>query len=194
MTIVLLVAGGALLLVAINAPRRATSGATSREVATQSATSRDEDATTVLEPVAAAVSSTTVAPPAAPDHDSTGPTYPSTPPTGVDAGYAASIAEMARSDLEPALFRETTAIGVAVLTADVTGKGRERWPGYWPPGPYRPCCEALRIHAAGARSDGPDQVLVRVLWSADRIGSTQAVRYRESLVPLSRRAGAWEPG
>lgn len=128
-----------------------------------------------------------------PDHDSTA-AYPLSPPAGVDAGYAASIAEMARSDLEPAVFRETTALGVAVLTADIIGKGRERWPGYWPPGPYRPCCEALRIHAAGARSDGPDRVLVRVLWSADRIGSTQAIRYRESLVPLTRRGGVWQPG
>ncbi|MFN2506261.1 MAG: hypothetical protein ABR540_18950 [Acidimicrobiales bacterium] len=127
------------------------------------------------------------------EESETGATYPVRPPESTEA-LAKTIADPARSDLPGPLFQELAALGVAVLEADVTGRGRERWPGYWPPGPFRPCCAAIKVHAAGARSDAgrPDRAIVRVLWSAERLVG-ERIRPRETAVPLQLREGTWVP-
>lgn len=180
--IVLIVAGVLLLLVAVSRPAAGPRAPVAEEVAIVGPA--------MEEPRDGAAGATTTTAPAGHPHEEGA--YPGRPPAGVEPGYVANVSEMARSDLAPAVFREVTAVGVAVLRADVTGVGRERWPGFWPEGPYRPCCRDVVVLAAGARGDGAGRVLVRILWSAQRlVGAPEGPR--ETQLPLVQRSGGWWP-
>ena len=110
------------------------------------------------------------------------------------ADVDAAISDPRRSNLPPSLFAELTALGVRVLRADVTGVGREAFPGYWGPQAARPCCRELVVHAAGASASSREHglFLVVVVWSASPLGGGSAIR-RTSVVHLRHHGGAFEP-
>ena len=111
----------------------------------------------------------------------------------------AHLSDPANSDLPPALFAELSQLGVAVVHADATGIGREKWSAYWDHvsgARADPCCSDIEAHAASAAThpsaDGTVQVIV--VWtdvsSAHRPAPEQEV---VSFVRLRSTPSGWEP-
>lgn len=90
-------------------------------------------------------------------------------PLVTDDEVWADIADPANSDLPPDQFQQAADVAAAVVRADTTGQGRERWPHYWQDRRAQPCCADVTIHAAGARHhpDHADEVEATVVWSGD---------------------------
>ena len=125
---------------------------------------------------------------------------PSRAPVGADSAPSAgqTLAQLndpRASGLDPTLARQLAAIGVAVTKADVTGAGRDAFPGYWRPGAYTPCCSNIGVEAAGARPSvtRPGDVDVVVIWGADRSDGGPALRNQESTVHLHHSTTGWQP-
>ena len=99
------------------------------------------------------------------------------------------------SGLDAELARQLTSIGVAVVRADVTGVGRDAYPGYWSSSSYTPCCSAIRELGAGARPSitHPGEVEVITVWDADRTDGGPALRHQQSIVRLHQSPTGWQP-
>ncbi|GAC1309722.1 MAG: hypothetical protein NVSMB16_06270 [Acidimicrobiales bacterium] len=99
------------------------------------------------------------------------------------------------SGLDPELARQLTAIGVGVVRADVTGVGRDAYPGYWTSSSYTPCCSSIREQGAGARPSitHPGDVEVTTVWDADRTDGGPALRRQQSIVRLHQGPSGWQP-
>lgn len=92
------------------------------------------------------------------------------PPMSSDQLWA-DIADPTSSDLPADVFRAAADTAAAVVVADATGQGRERWPDHWSGPRASPCCADVTIHAAGARRhpDHPSEVLAIVAWSGEAL-------------------------
>ena len=115
------------------------------------------------------------------------------------------ISDPASSDLELETWEETTDVAAAVVTADLTGEGRDRWPGYWeldndlpsndPVG--GPAYQDVRILAAGAAVGPADGVVAAmVLWSAtptDPLAAPPAGIPNHVILLRIGDDGDWEP-
>lgn len=73
------------------------------------------------------------------------------------------IGDPASSDLPPAVAARAAATGSRFVVADVTGVGREAFPGWWGERPPEPEAATAGVLAAGAASYGP-LVQVVVVW------------------------------
>ena len=79
------------------------------------------------------------------------------------AGLYRLIGDPVSSDLPPAVAVRAASTGSRFLVADVTGVGREAFPGWWGERPAVPVAATARVLAAGAASYGP-LVQVVVVW------------------------------
>lgn len=79
------------------------------------------------------------------------------------AGLYRLIGAPASSDLPPAVAARAATAGSKFVVADVTGVGREAFPGWWAERPPVPEAATARVLAAGAASYGP-LVQVVVVW------------------------------
>ena len=79
------------------------------------------------------------------------------------AGLYQLIGDPASSDLPPAVAARAASTGSRFLVADVTGAGREAFPGWWAQRPAEPVAATAQVLAAGAASYGP-LVQVVVVW------------------------------
>lgn len=135
----------------------------------------------------AAAPSSTSAMPASPPWVNIGEDAPT------KAGYWAQISDPTRSDLPVPLASEASAMGAALVRADVTGDGRDAFYGYWGVGRAQPCCRNVVIHAAGASSTTTSGVVqVAVIWSAERLDG-QLVTEETTVVFLAHRGTIWVP-
>jgi hypothetical protein len=109
--------------------------------------------------------------------------------------FLASLADPGASGLDPVLTAVVTQIGVAVVSADVTGQGRQAFPGYWPPGTYSPCCSSVTVEGVGARPSPatPGDVDVTVIWNAARSDGGPPLSGQQSIIHLHDAAGDWTP-
>lgn len=105
------------------------------------------------------------------------------------------LSDPKESGLDPELARQLTLIGVGVVRADVTGVGRDAYPGYWTSSSYTPCCSAIREQGAGARPSiaHPGDVEVTTVWDADRTDGGPALRHEQSIVRLHQSPSGWQP-
>lgn len=109
----------------------------------------------------------------------------------------ADIADPSNSDLPHDVFHAAVDLAAAVVVADTTGEGRGRWPAYWRGHRSQPCCHAVTIHAAGARShpEAPGNLSAAVVWTgkpnSEVVGTyDEQVTYLR-LVPIGN--GGWKP-
>ena len=79
------------------------------------------------------------------------------------AGLYRLIGDPAGSDLPPAVAARAVSTGSRFVVADVTGVGREAFPGWWVQRPPVPVAATARVLAAGAGSYG-SLVQVVVVW------------------------------
>ncbi|GAC1590026.1 MAG: hypothetical protein NVS3B21_07200 [Acidimicrobiales bacterium] len=107
----------------------------------------------------------------------------------------AQLSDPKGSGLDAELARQLTMIGVAVVRADVTGIGRDAYPGYWSSSSYTPCCSTIRELGAGARPSitHPGEVEVTTVWDADRADGGPALRHQQSIVRLHQSPNGWQP-
>lgn len=107
----------------------------------------------------------------------------------------AQLSDPKGSGLDAELARQLTMIGVGVVRADVTGIGRDVYPGYWSSSSYTPCCSAIRELGAGARPSitHPGEVEVTTVWDADRADGGPALRHQQSIVRLHQSPDGWQP-
>jgi hypothetical protein len=82
-----------------------------------------------------------------------------------------------------------------VVEGDVTGVGRDVYPDYWAGGQYRPCCQSITVHAAGARRSGahPGAVDVIVAWSAQRLNNGPALNDQTETITFRQLGSEWRP-
>ncbi|MQS17531.1 hypothetical protein F7Q99_36435 [Streptomyces kaniharaensis] len=205
---VLLVTGLALLVPGTPArPPAAAPGATARAAEEPGSTDTGSAESPSAEPppapttpVSAPATSSTSAPSA-----STQPTAAAMPsgiaaagdgPEG-DAAIQTAFTRDHPGDLPAADAARLTQLAGEVWTAETTGTGRSRWPGYFPAGQGAVSSfyySGVRIQAAAARTEQgrPDRVQVDLLW----VGTTPAGAYgdhRPATVHLARTDNTWEP-
>ncbi len=82
----------------------------------------------------------------------------------------ALISNPANSDAPPGVAASAAEVARDVASAELSGHGREAFPGYWTStaaGPVQPCCPDARILAAGAGLAGVTGVLeALVVWQS----------------------------
>lgn len=103
-------------------------------------------------------------------------------------------------DVPRSLETRLVQLGMQVWKADVTGRGRERWPTYFGPGGPaaagpRSVYRDVRIQAGIARRAGSGQVDVRLVWAAtDPSGGRRDGRLAHvSFRPVPGHPNRWEP-
>ncbi|MET9122197.1 hypothetical protein [Streptomyces sp. NPDC004528] len=104
------------------------------------------------------------------------------PPLGegqaADSAVQAALERAWPADLPAADARDLVAEGRALLRADATGAGRDRWPAYFTAGGrspgLAPAFSRFRIQAVIARKDptGPGRAVVHAVWAAADRGGT----------------------
>ncbi|MEU4898553.1 hypothetical protein AB0B12_39215 [Streptomyces sp. NPDC044780] len=118
------------------------------------------------------------------------------PPGDGPAGDAAVQHALDRSsppDLAPQTERRLVQLGRAVWTAEVTGRGRQRWPGYFLEAEVRPY-RRFRIQAAIARRATGGRVVVHLVWAGASPSGTGDVDNRTARVFLTREGSSrWTP-
>ncbi|MEU4095914.1 hypothetical protein [Streptomyces sp. NPDC026673] len=100
----------------------------------------------------------------------------------------------AAGNLAPATARHLVALAKAVWTADVTGAGRDRWPGYFTDPAPSTVYTRFRIQAAAAGRDPehPKDVVVRLVWAgADPAG--MFLDGRTAAIRLIKEGPSWTP-
>lgn len=109
----------------------------------------------------------------------------------LDEDLWAHVNDAATSNLTRAAFNRAVDVGVDVLRADVTGRGRMRWESYWSEGAgglaADRCCHRVTVHAATADKHPSGDVVVTVVWSSER-GRQTLTR-----IQLERAASGWRP-
>ncbi|WP_143712414.1 hypothetical protein [Streptomyces hygroscopicus] len=118
------------------------------------------------------------------------------PPGDGPAGDTAIQRALDRSsppDLSPQTERRLVRLGCAVWTAEVTGRGRQRWPDYFTGAEVRPY-RYFRIQAAIARRATGGRVVVQLVWAGASPSGTAAIDNRTARVFLTRNGGSrWTP-
>ncbi|MGW7600538.1 hypothetical protein [Streptomyces antimycoticus] len=118
------------------------------------------------------------------------------PPGDGSAGDTAVQRALDRSsppDLSPEAERRLVRLGRAVWTAEVTGRGRQRWPDYFPDAEVR-SYRRFRIQAAIARRAGSRRVVVHLVWAGASPSGTGDADNRTARVFLIRNGGnTWTP-
>jgi hypothetical protein len=119
-----------------------------------------------------------------------------------DAAVQRALEDSAPSDLAPELERRLVALGRAVWIAEVTGAGRERWPGFFLAQDVVRPYTRVRIQAAIARrtephAGAPSRVRVQLVWAGASPGG-QMRTLRPAAVTLTRSGSeeggaAWKP-
>ncbi|MCX5327795.1 hypothetical protein [Streptomyces sp. NBC_00140] len=152
-----------------------------------------------------ATAPTIAAAPSKPSGASPSPVVPSAlPPHGEGAAGDEAIQQSLEAswpaDLPAADERELLTTGRALLRADVTGVGREKWPELFPHSPaVAPAFTAarFRIQAAIARQDGrPNRAVVHLVWAGmDRGGTFTDLRITDwhFTRTTTKGAPAWTP-
>ncbi|MEU1622937.1 hypothetical protein ABZ479_37295 [Streptomyces sp. NPDC005722] len=100
----------------------------------------------------------------------------------------------AAGDLAPATGRHLVALAKAVWAADITGAGRDRWPGYFTDPAPSAVYTRFRIQAAVADRDPdrPEGVVVRLVWAgADPAGTF--LDGRTATIRLIKKGESWSP-
>ena len=111
-----------------------------------------------------------------------------------EADYLARLNDPARSDLPPQTAATLAQLGADVVRADLSGEGRERFPGYWSSAAAAATarCTDVVIEAAGAASlPGSTGSRVAVVWSGV-CGSVRSTE-RTTVVYFADIAGQWRP-
>jgi hypothetical protein len=151
------------------------------------------------------IAPTIAATPSKPRAASPSPVVPSAlPPHGEGAAGDGAIQQTLEAawpaDLPTADERELLATGRALLRADVTGAGREKWPEVFPHSPSVAPAFAtarFRIQAAIARQDGrPNRAVVHLVWAGtDRGGTFTDLRISDWYFTRTTTKGtpAWTP-
>ncbi|SNT33106.1 hypothetical protein [Actinacidiphila glaucinigra] len=96
--------------------------------------------------------------------------------------------------LTPATARHLVALAKAIWTADVTGAGRDRWPGYFTDPVPQAVYTRFRIQAAVADRDTarPKAAVVRLVWAgADPAGTF--LDGRTATIRLTKKGASWTP-
>ncbi|MEV7888318.1 hypothetical protein ACWD3I_38105 [Streptomyces sp. NPDC002817] len=194
-TVVLAVAGVALLAVPHGQEQPAPS---SSPVSVTGVPTSAAAAPSVIAPTVAAT-------PSMPRAASPSPAAPSAlPPHGEGAAGDRAVQQALEAawpaDLPAADERELLATGRALLRADVTGIGREKWPVLFPHSPaVAPAFASgrFRIQATIARQDGrPDEAVVHLVWAGmDRGGTFTDLRITDWYFTRTTTKGAatWTP-
>lgn len=97
-------------------------------------------------------------------------------------------------DLPKASARRLTALAKAVWTADATGTGRNRWPGYFTDPAPQATYTRFRIQAAATRRDPhhPGGAVVRLVWAgADPAGTF--LDGRTATIRFAPKGDSWTP-
>ncbi|MDQ0605773.1 hypothetical protein QF037_010206 [Streptomyces canus] len=156
-------------------------------------------------PSSAAAAPSVIAAPSMPRAASPSPVVPPAPPphgegAAGDRAIQQTLEAAWPADLPTADERELLATGRALLRADATGVGREKWPEIFPHSPAVAPAFAtarFRIQAAIARQDGrPDKAVVHLVWaSADRGGTFTDLRITDWYFTRTTTKGApaWTP-
>ncbi|MBL1120265.1 hypothetical protein JK364_49445 [Streptomyces sp. 110] len=118
------------------------------------------------------------------------------PPGDGPAGNTAVQRALDRSsppDLSRQAERRLVQLGSAVWTAEVTGRGRQRWPDYFTGTEVRPY-RHFRIQAAIARRAAGGRVVVQLVWAGASPSGTDDIDNRTAQVFLTRNGGSrWTP-
>ncbi|MDG4859304.1 hypothetical protein P8605_14240 [Streptomyces sp. T-3] len=104
-------------------------------------------------------------------------------------------------DLPPAAEQELLAAGRALLLADTTGVGRDKWPTVFgspregDAGVVAPAFSRLRVQAAIARrSTRPGRAVVHLVWAgADRGGTYADGRISDFVFTQQKGTDTWAP-
>ncbi|MET9879257.1 hypothetical protein ABZZ36_32215 [Actinacidiphila glaucinigra] len=99
-----------------------------------------------------------------------------------------------RSALPAATASRLATLAKAVWTADVTGTGRDRWPGYFTDLAPQAIYTRFRIQAAVAGRDPkrPNGAVVRLVWAgADPAGTF--LDGRTATIHLTYKGASWTP-
>lgn len=116
---------------------------------------------------------------------------------GADRLIQRALDQAAPADLPPATAHKVAELGRQVWTAEATGSGRTRWPGYFPTQATgrSTAYTRFRIQAVTAHRDGSDsrRVVVRVVWAgADPAGNF--LDGRNAILTFTQNgADAWTP-
>lgn len=114
-----------------------------------------------------------------------------------DASRPELYAEInAGGGVDPATAASAVQAGRRLVTAELTGQGRDQFPELWgQPGRADICCDDLVIHAAGAlplnTRDKSGVVRVFVAWSARQYSDGSPLRDESSTVFLIRDGSRW---
>ncbi|WP_019711962.1 hypothetical protein [Streptomyces xinghaiensis] len=119
---------------------------------------------------------------------------------GGDRAVQRALDSLSRPDLPPGTERELLRLGRAVLLGDVTGRGRQRWPGYFD-GPVAGRYRQVRVQAAIARSaGGPGRAVVHLVWAGTDPGGNHTagrpatIRFTSAgRTALEGGGASWEP-
>lgn len=97
-------------------------------------------------------------------------------------------------DLPADQEKELVALGWSVIRADLTGRGRERWPAYFPPGPSRTRYTRLRMRAGIARGAPRRSGLAQaiIIWTG-KDPQGREVGQGRTAVCLARTGSGWQP-
>ncbi|WP_438453162.1 hypothetical protein [Streptomyces asiaticus] len=118
------------------------------------------------------------------------------PPGDGPAGDAAVQHALDRSsspDLSPQTERLLVQLGRTVWTAEVTGRGRQRWPGYFTDTEVRPY-RRFRVQAAIARRAGGRRVVVHLVWAGASPAGTDKLDNRTARVFFTQDGdNKWTP-
>ncbi|MFD8339269.1 hypothetical protein ACFV42_42600 [Streptomyces solisilvae] len=119
------------------------------------------------------------------------------PPPGEGAAGDAAIQRALDRSSPPDLSRQSerylVELGCAVWTAEVTGRGRQRWPDYFTGAEVRPY-RHFRIQAAIARRATSGRVVVQLVWAGASPSGTAAIDNRMARVFLTPDGGSrWTP-
>ncbi|MER6186810.1 hypothetical protein [Streptomyces sp. NPDC001652] len=156
-------------------------------------------------PSTAAAAPSVIAAPSRPRAASPSPVAPSALPphgegTAGDRAVQQALERAWPADLPSADERELLATGRALLRADATGVGREKWPEIFRHSPaVAPAFAAarFRIQAAIARQDGrPNRAVVHLVWAGmDRGGTFTDLRITDwhFIHTVKKGASAWTP-
>ncbi|MDN3059397.1 hypothetical protein PH213_33655 [Streptomyces sp. SRF1] len=110
-----------------------------------------------------------------------------------DAAVQRALDGSSSPDLSPQAERRLVQLGRAVWTAEVTGRGRQRWPGYFPDAEVRPY-RRFRIQAAIARRAGGRRVVVHLVWAGASPSGSDDADSRTARVFLTREGDSrWTP-
>ncbi|MFD6798643.1 hypothetical protein [Streptomyces cyaneofuscatus] len=114
---------------------------------------------------------------------------------GADPVVQRAVEDAISPDLPPDIAREVAELGRRVWLAEVTGVGRDRWPGYFPATVRSTLYARVRIQAAIGRRDqeGPG-VVAHLVWAGAGPSGTY-MDGRTATVRFIRKGetGTWTP-